>query len=87
MPVQSQRAKWNYVLKTAVLWAFGMSAFIYLFQWVTGQVSERYPSMSLALVSILMGIMAGAIVIFPIGIMAGLLFWRKKFDKQGARGK
>lgn len=74
----SQKAKWKYVLKTAMLWAFGISTFIYLFQWVTGQVTEEFSSISLALMSILIGIVAGAIVLFPIGIMAGLLFWRRR---------
>lgn len=74
----SQKAKWKYVLKTAMLWAFGISTFIYLFQWVTGQVTEEFSSISLALMSILLGIIAGAIVLFPIGIMAGLLFWRRR---------
>jgi hypothetical protein len=74
----SQKAKWKYVLKTAMLWAFGISTFLYLFQWVTGQVTERFSSIPLALMSILLGIVAGAIVLLPIGIMAGLLFWKKK---------
>lgn len=74
----SQKAKWKYVLKTAMLWAFGISTFIYLFQWVTGQVTEQFSSISLALMSILLGIVAGAIVPLPIGIIAGLLFWKKK---------
>ena len=74
----SQKAKWKYVLKTAMLWAFGISTFIYLFQWVTGQVTEQFSSISLALMSILLGIVAGAIVLLPIGIIAGLLFWKKK---------
>ncbi|MFT9596200.1 hypothetical protein [Mesobacillus sp.] len=74
----SQKAKWKYVLKTAMLWAFGISTFIYLFQWVTGQVTEQFSSISLALMSILLGIVAGAIVLLPIGIIAGLLFWKEK---------
>jgi ABC-type phosphate transport system permease subunit len=73
----SQKAKWKYVFKTAMLWAFGISTFIYLFQWVTGQVTEEF-SISLALMSTLIGIVAGAIVLLPIGIMAGLLFWRRR---------
>ncbi|WP_041963852.1 hypothetical protein [Mesobacillus selenatarsenatis] len=74
----SQKEKWQYVLKTAMLWAFGISTFIYLFQWVTGQVTEESSSISLALMSILLGIIVGAIVLLPIGIMAGLLFWRRR---------
>jgi hypothetical protein len=74
----SQKAKWKYVLKTAMLWSFGISTFLYLFQWVTGQVTERFSSIPLALMSILLGIVAGAIVLLPIGIMAGMLFWKKK---------
>ncbi|MBT2684517.1 hypothetical protein [Bacillus sp. ISL-37] len=62
----SQKAKWKYVFKTAMLWAFGISTFIYLFQWVTGQVTEEFSSISLALMSTLIGIVAGAIVLLPI---------------------
>ncbi|ESU31713.1 hypothetical protein G3A_15150 [Bacillus sp. 17376] len=86
MPVPirvSQMAKWKYVLKTAMLWAFGISTFIYLFQWVTGKVSEQFQSTFLFLMSILLGIVAGAIVLFPIGIIVGLFFWKKKLDDSG----
>jgi hypothetical protein len=82
----SQKAKWKYVLKTAMLWALGISTFIYLFQWVTGRVTEGYSSISLALMSILLGIVAGAIMLFPIGIVAGMIFWKEKVLYSGGRG-
>jgi len=70
----NKKGKWKYIMKFAAFWAFGLGAFIHILNLLFNGFQS---TVSIWLYSVV-AIISAAIIIYPFGILAGFLTWKRR---------
>ncbi|WP_066297734.1 hypothetical protein [Bacillus sp. FJAT-29937] len=74
--MQTNKTKWIYVLKTALLFSFIQANLIQLIRVILADLTFEYETTLLIIGAWILGAIALTIFLFPIGIFFGLYLWK-----------
>ncbi|MBM6619584.1 hypothetical protein [Bacillus suaedaesalsae] len=75
------KGKWKYVCRVGILYSFVLTIGIQLINILLYGLPKEFDTPLQSALGFAVGVMAGTILLFPFGIISGLLIWKQKSKK------